>query len=144
MATYSYFPLSFASNQIRLLSLEPAKERSAPLVCSLSKISLNSPPPFEALLYTWGAFGDDAVILHSIPFKVTANLDSALRDIRHEISDRTLWIDAVCINQDDVLERNHQVTKMRQVYQAASKVVVWLGPETEDSAEVRGRVWVQT
>ncbi|KAF8861709.1 HET-domain-containing protein [Acephala macrosclerotiorum] len=133
MESYTYSPLSVATNQIRLLSLQPAQERSATLVCNLSNAFLDNPPPYEALSYTWGPAENHTILLRCISFKVTVNLDSALRDLRHDTLERTLWIDAICINQNDILERNHQVTKMRQIYEAASKVVVWLGGEAADS-----------
>jgi hypothetical protein len=58
---------------------------------------------------------------------VTANCEAALRKLRNRDSERILWIDAICINQDKTLERNHQVTLMRDIYSKASRVVVWLG-----------------
>jgi hypothetical protein len=47
--------------------------------------------------------------------------------------DKVLWIDALCINQPDVAERNEQVSKMKFVYQLAQGVVSWLGEEYDDS-----------
>jgi hypothetical protein len=65
---------------------------------------------------------------------VTTNLEAALRHLRYEDRGRVLWVDALCINQRDVRERNSQVKKMRSIYTGAKKVVVWLGPE--DDAKV--------
>lgn len=42
---------------------------------------------------------------------------------------RTLGIDAVCINQHNVEEREQQVGKMRQIYGECTRVVVYLGPD---------------
>ena len=47
-----------------------------------------------------------------------------------------LWIDQVCIRQDDVTERNHQVRQMAEIYRSASEVIVWLGPGTEESSSL--------
>lgn len=44
------------------------------------------------------------------------------------------WVDAICINQNDVHERGHQVNLMAHIYSDASCVIAWLGPEAEDSA----------
>jgi len=58
---------------------------------------------------------------------VTENLDTALRSLRYTYDERVIWIDALCINQGDIRERTQQVTKMREIYSRATKVVVWLG-----------------
>src|SRR6266536_3278017 len=47
--------------------------------------------------------------------------------------DRCLWIDALCINQADLLERNHQVRLMSRIYGEASHVIAWLGLADNDS-----------
>jgi hypothetical protein len=60
-------------------------------------------------------------------FNITTNLESALRSIRHELESRLIWVDALCINQHDVLERASQVELMSEIYELASCVVIWLG-----------------
>jgi hypothetical protein len=60
---------------------------------------------------------------------VTTNLEVALRYLRHQKAHKVLWVDALCINQEDIKERNYQVRTMRDIYVAAEKVVVWLGEE---------------
>jgi hypothetical protein len=55
------------------------------------------------------------------------NLTRALEDIRLDHGTRVLWVDALCINQEDTRERNHQVKQMGAIYQRAERVVVWLG-----------------
>ena len=65
--------------------------------------------------------------------KVHANLACALRHLRYERLPRVMWIDAICINQDDVDERGQQVQRMADIYRQASRVVVWLGPEGSNS-----------
>lgn len=61
------------------------------------------------------------------------NLNAALLMLRNSDSARTIWVDAICINQDDVNERNHQVHIMRKIYSNAASVIVWLGPESKSS-----------
>jgi len=67
--------------------------------------------------------------------KITLNLEEALRYLRDENKERILWVYAICINQaeDAVYERNTQVQRMRLGYERATRVVAWLGPETENS-----------
>jgi hypothetical protein len=64
---------------------------------------------------------------------ITHNLSVALRHLRLSQSPRTLWVDAICINQHDYAERSMQVTRMAQIYKLAHKVVIWLRPESKDS-----------
>ncbi|ETS86903.1 hypothetical protein PFICI_00731 [Pestalotiopsis fici W106-1] len=124
---------------IRVLKLEPSAERDAIITCSLSVISLseNPTPQYEALSYVWGDFTERHEIqLDGLPTPVTMNLWTALRYIRLPDAPRTLWIDAVCINQSDVQERNAQVRQMGRIYSQASHVLIWLGdpdPQIEDT-----------
>lgn len=61
------------------------------------------------------------------------NLRLALNHLRLESEPRVLWIDAICINQRDIHERNYKVTQMAQIYEQAERVVVWLGPSDASS-----------
>jgi hypothetical protein len=61
------------------------------------------------------------------------NLDTCLRHLRSHDITRTIWIDAVCINQDDLTERGSQVQIMQQIYARADMVKIWLGPAKEES-----------
>jgi hypothetical protein len=67
-------------------------------------------------------------------FLITNNLHSALLALRDFSASRYLWIDAICINQTDVGEKNREVPRMMQIYQAADIVVVWLGEASEVSS----------
>lgn len=64
---------------------------------------------------------------------VTRNLASALQYLRLEDKPRVFWIDAICVNQEDLQERSHQVQRMANIYKNAISVVVWLGPECSQS-----------
>ena len=66
---------------------------------------------------------------------VTRNRHDALIRLRDVEKSRTLWIDAICINQCDLQERSQQVGIMRQIYKRSKKTLVWLGPETGDTAK---------
>lgn len=67
--------------------------------------------------------------VHQDTIYITKNLALALRHLRRMASPRVLWIDALCINQIDIAERNHQVAQMRYIYENAVEVLVWLGEE---------------
>ncbi|KUI72541.1 Heterokaryon incompatibility protein 6, OR allele [Cytospora mali] len=130
MAPYNYKPLNHSTDAIRLLRLFYDPVFTNELCCQLIETNLQPEGiPYEALSYTWGS--------EARPFKITAdgsvlrvteNLHTALRHLRLPDEDRLLWIDAICINQDDLQERGHQVNQMRLVYQNAERVLIWLGP----------------
>lgn len=94
---------------------------------------------YEALSYTWGNSSNstEAYIQDSsggfATIKIRANLISALKYLRLTHQTRTLWVDALCINQKDILERNSQVPRMDKVYKFATSVIVWLGEAANGS-----------
>ncbi|KAK3381902.1 heterokaryon incompatibility protein-domain-containing protein [Podospora didyma] len=91
---------------------------------------------YDALSYTWGDPAKaNAINMQGYRFPITANLAAGLYSLRSPHEERRLWIDAICINQQDIKERNHQVRLMKQVFSHASSVVVWLG-NTNSSAIV--------
>lgn len=101
---------------------------------SNSKYPLGSKRVYEALSYTWGtSIAKETIHVNGKKFRVRKNLEIALRYLRHITKQRTLWIDAICINQFDIEERNTQVRRMIHIYREASCVLVWLGPETNNS-----------
>ncbi|KAF6810077.1 HET domain-containing protein, partial [Colletotrichum musicola] len=84
---------------------------------------------YEALSYVWGKSTEGHKInldgQKVVP--VTDNLHAALRRLRRLDEPRTLWVDSLCINQDNIAERNRQVQMMGRIYKSAASVVVWLG-----------------
>ena len=64
---------------------------------------------------------------------MTNNLYAFLKNSRSASQQQTLWIDAICINQQNNNERNRQVMRMPDIYRSASQVMIWLGPATEKS-----------
>lgn len=89
---------------------------------------------YDALSYTWGNSGKSRELwIGNSILPIGENLWAALMMLRHADSTRNIWVDAVCINQEDVKERNHQVHIMKRIYSRAASVVVWLGPQTLSS-----------
>lgn len=116
---------------IRLVQINPGCDQE-PLECSLipGVITFSQ---YEALSYAWG--NTDLVMpikLDGSTFMVTKSLEFALRHLRMRDRWRILWIDAICINQTDIKERTSQVQYMRQVYEHATSVVVWLEDAPHD------------
>ncbi|KAE9375181.1 HET-domain-containing protein, partial [Stipitochalara longipes BDJ] len=125
-------------NELRLVTLLPSPTKDASIECTLSIVSIdNQTLHYEALSYEWGDpnSSQHEIVLDGQPFTVRRNLWQALRCLRTEFSARTLWIDAICINQEDVAERNHQVGMMGNIYSFASSVRVWLGEKGDHSKE---------
>jgi hypothetical protein len=125
------------SQCIRLLKLEQSTQQDAIIVCSLVvaslSLSVSAHPQYEALSYVWGDSTEQhEILLDGRPTLINRNLWIALKHIRKPDSYRTLWIDAICINQDDINERNEQVGQMGRIYSKASRVLIWLGPPDED------------
>jgi hypothetical protein len=98
--------------------------------------SLFEAPAYLALSYHWGDPSNPVLIhLNSHHWEVTRNLAIALRQLQslYETNKVYVWIDALCINQTDPEERNHQVQKMRSIYENAELVLVSLGEAAENS-----------
>ena len=131
MSAESHPYLDLAEGQIRLLSLRGCSG-SDEVDGDLLIASLDDQVDYKALSYVWGNARDTKPIrLCGQPFHVTVNLESALRNLRPTDRPCTLWVDAVCINQRNVSERNKQVSLMDQIYTRATHVVVWLGQCSE-------------
>ena len=141
ISKYTYNQLDSSRNQIRLLQVLPHANSSADqeVHCSLFAVSLDDEPNYEALSYVWGDPSNPAeILLDGCRFFVTRNLAAALQALQNSSTERVMWIDAICINQESIAERNEQVQKMRMIYQLARQVVSWLGPAFEGSREAFG------
>jgi hypothetical protein len=132
MAEYKYELLS-SHYQIRLLLLYPGVQDEQ-LACSLQAASIEAAPDFEALSYVWGKSSDTRMIIcgDRTTMKIGLNLHTALQHLRYPDRPRLLWADAICINQNDVPERNQQVQIMGDIYSKARRSLIWFGQETED------------
>jgi len=123
-------------NYIRLLRLQPG-QWGDPIRCLLVVVDLDaaSPTPtYEAVSYTWGnASVQKKVICNDESMQVTRSLHDALQVFRQPHAERMLWVDALCINQGDIIERNSQVQLMNRIYSGASSVAVWLGHDKPDA-----------
>ena len=131
---YASLPLT-TSNSIRILDLFPGPDNTQ-ITCGLRVASLDDPNlNYDCLSYTWGSTEDQQqIICNGQPMEVTKNLYSFLvrdRSINGN-GQHWLWIDAVCINQNDTVERASQVKIMSNIYQRAREVRVDLGEAPEN------------
>ncbi|ORY11525.1 heterokaryon incompatibility protein-domain-containing protein, partial [Clohesyomyces aquaticus] len=126
MSTYKYQDL-VNDDEVRLLVVNAGNENDE-LVCSLIHARLSENPEFEAVSYTWGPdILTQTIILDGYVFPVRENIFHALRKFRYNSRPRTLWADAICINQNNIPERSKQVKLMKRVYETAKHVLIWLG-----------------
>ena len=124
-------------DSIRLLRLEPADTDDKLLTGRLIHARLSEPLQYEAISYAWGeAIFSAKLELSSGRVNITNSLAAALRAFRQPSTSRYLWADALCINQQDINEKNVQVALMGEIYSSASSVLVWLGPGDQRTGHV--------
>ena len=136
---YRYSPIDKGTSEIRLMTLLPDVFGSK-ICITIKKLepSKSLKPVYEALSYTWGSVTDHEYVYvqedkGEKALAVTPNLAEALRYLRYEDRPRVLWIDAICVDQTNTAERGHQVLRMADIYRQATRVIIWLGPERDDS-----------
>ncbi|KAE9372572.1 hypothetical protein N431DRAFT_466814 [Stipitochalara longipes BDJ] len=156
MAKYKYSALIPENNEIRLIKLHPSPSYQAPLIIDLYHRPFSSNPLYEALSYAWGSPSDKSQKVYvrarsqtittnaaesaATPnsenlseLRITPNLDVALRNLRNSQDPWIVWIDGICLNQEDNAEKSVAVLKMGDIYRKAQRVVIWLGPKNESS-----------
>ena len=164
---YEHVPLSgdLQDDQIRLLILHGGNKGEGSMQCSFYVTSLSNAPKYEALSYYWGTDSESCEIRirnlkpkHSSfrakkssdrgkkvkeevkleRFHVRPNLYAALNQLREQKRDLVLWVDALCIDQENLTEKTHQVQKMARIYSKAHRVIVWLGAGNSKCEEALG------
>ncbi|KAE9374317.1 HET-domain-containing protein [Stipitochalara longipes BDJ] len=149
---FRYTPINGTQNEFRLLHLAPRYASiwqyatsllnpSKPISCALERVSLENHPKYSALSYRWGGISRQ-ILVHDRPFTVTDKLEIALQHLQQDWETLTLWIDAICINQQDTEEKTQQVRQMTDIYRGADQVLIWLGPAADGSDQVMG--WLQS
>ena len=146
---YTYQPIDTEAKEIRLMTLLSGSDEDA-IRIELRTTTLPSRkgvtpdedgdrfPIYEALSYAWGPKENPASITvledeieHTLA--VTQNLAGALQHLRYDDRPRTFWIDAICVDQENLEERGLQVRRMPDIYTSADRVVIWIGPEGDGS-----------
>lgn len=147
---FKYQPLDPSKQQIRLLRVEPEPgDGNQAAACELHTFDFvpatiggsQEVPTFAALSYTWKSasyphpWGSrknrNSATLNGQPFRVNQNLYEFLRSIAEELQHMWLWIDQLCIDQNNDTERSNQVSIMADIYSYADEVIIWLGPLDE-------------
>lgn len=125
------------------MTIRPGQEQDD-IHVQLNVVSLDDDPPpqFEALSYVWGdPKSTKDIKLNGWNFPVTNNLHTALRSLRRTHEARVFWIDAICVNQKDLVERGSQVSLMVRIYSECMHCTVWLGDETELTGRAFEILW---
>lgn len=147
---YDYSKCELGDWEIRILTIVPNRHRQDPIECRLKSKHLDDlgdrEQRCEALSYHWGQKDPicEATILnqkgrpnldseatHSV--KITPNAHAALTRFRYPDREKTLWVDAICIDQGDNTERSGQVRLTAEIFNKAKMVCVWLGVEEDNS-----------
>ena len=144
----------------RVIDLEPGNYYNK-LEVNIRIIDLDHAPQYEAIFYTWKetaysrahteTLNEEANSAQPNPtdlqfavycgqeyLPIKAGLRDALRRLRDESEIRTYWVDQICIDQSNHLERSWQVSLMRLIYSRAKRTIVWIGEEDDDSRTVIG------
>ncbi|TAQ90805.1 hypothetical protein B7494_g827 [Chlorociboria aeruginascens] len=134
-------PIPFVAlheHQIRLLDLQPGNFDDG-IQCTLRIVSLDDLPSYEALSYVWGdPAATQTISLDGNPFLVSSNLILALKQIRRPKDIRSLWVDSVCINQKNGMEKINQIKIMRDIYGKCNRGLLWFGePDTFEYSEIQ-------
>ncbi|KLU91268.1 hypothetical protein MAPG_09789, partial [Magnaporthiopsis poae ATCC 64411] len=143
---FSYDKLSNMHKRIRLLTLNSGAKETNEVECRLFEgeisqgqvlrvengVVLDEVVSYEALSWSWGTREPRYQVLirkgdERHEKEASPSLVWALRYLRYPNRDRVLWIDALCIDQKNVEEKNHQVQMMSQIYSYADSVCIWLG-----------------
>ncbi|KAI0551408.1 heterokaryon incompatibility protein-domain-containing protein [Xylaria curta] len=127
---YLYPRLNREAHTIRLIELSPGDFSTLPIHCQLVERELTPSLSYKALSYSWRGdevASDVAILCNSKPIDISANLHAALRRLRTPNAIVRIWVDAICINQQDKAERAYQVGMMRDIYQNSNEVLIWLG-----------------
>jgi hypothetical protein len=129
--TYAFGYKQLAEKEIRLLSLLPSESSETPLRSIIVHVPIESARDYRALSYVWGTDLRSSMLETAGGFvNITASLYTALQHLRRKKKPLFLWVDAVCINQDDDEEKEIQIRLLPLIFRQAMSTLVFLGQGT--------------
>jgi hypothetical protein len=137
---FEHSPLDLDSSSIRLIRIRPAAHDRHQIECDIRLASVTS--EYICLSYVWGdPSPGEHILIDGKRFYVRQNLIDFLRSARSTpyLMDRWIWIDALCIDQQDLRERQHQVQQMGDIFSQAKEVISWLGRDENIASLLRGQ-----
>lgn len=132
-------PRALREGEVRILHLSPYKlaRSDAPIECSLQTAVLSDAPKYEAISYRWGSMKDTKQItIDGRPMQITKTLHDALQQIRSRRKKKLLWVDQLCIDQDNNEEKIQQVRMMDRIYETCTRCLIWFG-QLDDSVPLQ-------
>ncbi|KAJ9609998.1 hypothetical protein H2200_006328 [Cladophialophora chaetospira] len=144
--------LKLSGNFMRLIQIQGGTKQDV-ISLRITQYAIHRLPKYAAISYTWGPIPRHAKIASSSPvtadpytrairvngrpFRIRVNLWNLLYHLRQRGESRFLWVDALCIDQENLEERNFHVYRMSKVYENAEKTIVWLGLPSDDRRQAR-------
>lgn len=124
-STYQYHQLDHMTSEIRLLKLHAGDGWNI-LKADLISVSISEAPQFEAISYRWASGEDVPILLDNYRFLVSGEVHEILRTLRYQHEDRLLWLDSICIDQNNINEKEWQIEFMTQIYGTCTRVIGWI------------------
>lgn len=96
---------------------------------------LETAPSYTAISYAWGMNETTrTVFLNNTSFAISVHVLEALNQFSALVpGSHLIWLDRICINQEDEVEKAYQVGRMRDIYTQAQEVVIWIGATAHSS-----------
>lgn len=137
---------SLGKDHFRLLYLSGSRTIDSPIHGDLVEYERDNCPEYETTSYTWGGEDGDATPCKPAYFGefwdvlfLTRNCWSLLQYLRPQIGTRLVWVDSICINQNNIQERGAQVSSMPHIYRSCMRVVIYPGDHLVRKEEHRFR-----
>ncbi|KAK5695547.1 hypothetical protein LTR97_009057 [Elasticomyces elasticus] len=130
-----YHELEQTRKEVRILVIEPAASHE-PVRCTFQTISLldDALPQYETVSYAWGdATKRDVVYIGGHQLSVPLSAKNVLQRMRRSDKPRTVWIDVICIDQQNLVDRNYLVQLMCEIYSSTSTGFIWLGKDDHNT-----------
>jgi hypothetical protein len=125
---FRHDPLDLSKSSLRFVRLEPRLSAGGLIQCTIAHTTVEA--SYVCLSYRWGPLSPSTdILINGKIFSVRENLWDFLSMAREndQLQSQPFWIDALCIDQANTTEKNHQVAQMGQVFSGATCVHVWLG-----------------
>lgn len=142
-ASFEHERLKLSDKSIRLFQVQRGP-KNEPIRLRMTQFSAHRRPPYKAVSYTWGTPDNPRhILVNGRAFLLHVNLWNLLFHLRSKEQTSFLWADALCINQQNMRERNFHVQLMGKIYEKAESVIVWLGLPSPDRTEIRAMEFVK-
>lgn len=131
---YEYVPIDLAAREIRLLGVYPTQRPEDPIIVDVAYVPLRMNTNYHALSYVWGPKGPLRYLKNSnAKIGVTENLYDAIHTLREQILHKDggpcyFWVDAICIDQSNDIEKAWTIAKMHDIFEAAASVQICIAP----------------